>query len=64
MRSNLVELDHLIFHYEKPTYYCVSIDEDKFGEEAERIFLSKDHVEKDGDSFIMSEWYAEKKGVT
>lgn len=62
-KETLIDLEDLILHFEQPQYYCVSIEEDTFGNEAERIFLSKNKVEKDGDTFTMPEWYAEKKGL-
>lgn len=63
MSYDKVELEDLIFHFETKLAYCVSTEEDEFGKEAERIFLPKSLVEKDGDIFIMSEKLAIEKGL-
>lgn len=59
--ETIVEVEDLIFHFETPVYYCISIEEDKFDVEADRIFLSKEIADKEGDVFLMPQWYAEKK---
>lgn len=61
--ENEIEIEDLYFHYETPEYYCVSVDEDTFTTAAERTFLSKVYTSKDGDNFVMPEWYAESKGL-
>lgn len=60
---DIIELDDLIYHFETKDAWCVSIEEDEFGKEAERIFLPKSIVTKDGDVFVMSERFAEQKGL-
>lgn len=61
--SNKIEIEDLIYHFATKDAYCVSIEEDEFGKEAERIFLPKSLVEKDGDVFIMPENIAYEKGL-
>lgn len=62
-RNSLIEVEDLEFHFETKDAYCVSLEEDTFEEEAERIFLPKSLVEKDGDVFTMPEWLAQEKGL-
>lgn len=63
MSKDIIELEDLITHYQTAYAYCVSTEEDTFEEEAERIFLPKSLVSKDGDVYTMPEWLAEEKGL-
>lgn len=67
MMGDLIELDNLIYHFSTDLAYCVSIEEDSFGQEAERIFLPKSKVEfygtKEKAVFAMTEKFAEQKGL-
>lgn len=66
-KKDLVTLDYLVYHYSTLKCFVVSIEEDTFAVEAERIFLPKSLVEKyeepSGISFEMPEWLAEEKGL-
>lgn len=65
--SSKIEIDDLIYHFETKDAYCVSTEEDEFGEEAERIFLPKSIVDRSGPKeqyvFTMSEYIAQEKGL-
>lgn len=67
MSSEPHELDYLIRHEERDTAgaWCVSVDEDTFEKEAERIFLPKSKCElmDDGKTFLVPEWLAIDKGL-
>lgn len=43
--------------------WCVRVEEDGFEGEAERIFLPKSQVERDGNSYVMPQWLAEEKDL-
>lgn len=61
--STLVEVEGLIYHFSTKDAYCVSVEKDTFEQDAERIFLAKKLVEKDGNVFIMPEFLAIYKGL-
>lgn len=64
---DIVTLEDLIYHHSTDKSYVVTLEEDTFEEEAERIYLPKSLVEKHetptGFAFEMPEWLAEEKGL-
>lgn len=58
-----VEVLETIEHLCTPKAWCVRVEEDGFGEEAEKIYLPKSQVERDGNSYVMPQWLAEEKDL-
>lgn len=58
-----VEVFETIEHLSTPMAWCVRVEEETFGVEAENIYLPKSQVERDGNFYIMPQWLAEEKGL-
>lgn len=41
--------------------YCIVVEDDEFGREADRIWLPKSQVNRDGLEFTMLQWLCEEK---
>lgn len=70
--SEYVQVEDLIYHFSTDEAICVSIEEDTFGNEAERIFMPKSKL-KEFETFQtddntlcvieLPEWLATEKGL-
>lgn len=58
-----VEVLETIEHLCTPKAWCVRVEEDEFSKDAEKIYLPKSQVERDGNFYVMPQWLAEEKDL-